>query len=68
MFEPDPEDWPERDPSEQPAEAVANDADDLSASLPGDETLPLEANEADVIDQRTESGIEDEDEDEPDAE
>lgn len=68
VFEPDPEDWPERDPSEQPAEAVANDADDLSASLPSDETLPLEANEADVIDQRTESGIEDEDEDEPDAE
>lgn len=66
VFEPDPEDWPEPDPSEQSAEAVANDADDLSASLPSDETRPLEANEADVIDQRTESGIDDEDE--PDVE
>ncbi|MCA1780773.1 MAG: hypothetical protein ABR500_08065 [Dermatophilaceae bacterium] len=62
VFEPDPEDWPQPDPGERRVEAVENEADDLSSTLPGDETLPPEANEADVIDQRTDSGIEDEDE------
>jgi hypothetical protein len=64
VFEPDPEDWPEQDPSERPAEAVANEADDLSAALARDDLMPLEANEADVLEQRLDSGIEDEDEDE----
>lgn len=68
MFEPDPEEWPEQDPVDLPAEAVVNEADDLSAGLATEEALPLEANEADVIDQRLDSGIEDEEEDGPDAE
>lgn len=67
-FEPDPEDWPDPDPSEQPVEAIENEADDLSAALPADESLPPEANEADVLDQRTETGLDDEAEDELEAE
>lgn len=66
--EPDPEDWPEPDPSDQPLEAIENEADDLSAALPPDESLPADADEADVLDQRAESGIEDEEEDELDPE
>lgn len=57
----EPDEWPPTDPSTLSPEALVNDPDDIMATVPEDESeLPLEANVADVIDQRTEAGIEDE--------
>ena len=56
-FEPEPEDWPAPDPRTLSPEAVENEPDDVVAALPDDAPLPDEANEADVIEQRTDSGL-----------
>ena len=55
-FEPEPEDWPAPDPDTLSREAVENDPDDLVTALPDDSPLPVEADEADVIEQRTDAG------------
>lgn len=55
-FEPDPEDWLRLDPDSLSPEAVANDPDDVVTALPDDAPLPDDADPADVIDQRTEAG------------
>lgn len=56
-FEPEPEDWPAPDPQTLSPEAVENEPDDVVAALPDDAPLPGDADEADVIDQRTEAGF-----------
>jgi hypothetical protein len=55
-FEPEPEDWPAPDPQTLPQEAVENEPDDVVAAVPVDDPLPADADEADVIEQRTEAG------------
>jgi hypothetical protein len=57
----EPEDWPAPDPRSLSPEAVHNDPDDVVAALADEPPLPLEATEADVLDQRTESGFDVED-------
>lgn len=59
-FEPDPDEWLTDDPESLSPEAVANAPDDIVAALPGDPPLPLDANEADVLDQRTDGELGDE--------
>lgn len=59
----EPEEWDSPDPGRMSPEAVENEPDDIVEAASGDDVeMPLEANEADVIEQRTESGLEDEDE------
>ncbi|MGA8045021.1 MAG: hypothetical protein WCA30_02025 [Dermatophilaceae bacterium] len=56
-FEPEREDWPAPDPQTLSPEAVENEPDDVVAGLPDDAPLPADADEADVLDQRTEAGL-----------
>lgn len=62
-FEPEPEDWPAPDPGSLSREAVENDPDDVVTALPGDAPLPVDADEADVIEQRTDAGLDVDDDD-----
>lgn len=59
--EPDPDDWPTEDPESLSPEAVVNSPDDIAAALPEDAPLPTDVDEADALDQRVETGLEDED-------
>ena len=59
--EPDPDDWPSEDPGSLSPEAVVNSPDDIAAALPEDAPLPTDVDEADALDQRVETGLEDED-------
>lgn len=59
------EEWEAAGPSSPSPEAVRNEPDDIAAAVVGDDaTMPPDANEADVLEQRTETGLEDEDGDE----
>ncbi|KAB7743809.1 hypothetical protein GA707_09950 [Nostocoides sp. F2B08] len=62
-FEPEPEDWPAPDPDSLSREAVENEPDDVVTTLPDDAPLPVDADEADVIEQRTDAGVDVGDED-----
>ena len=62
-FEPEPEDWPAPDPGSLSREAVENDPDDVVPALPDDAPLPVDADEADVIEQRTDAGLDVDDDD-----
>lgn len=61
-IESEPQEWPAPDPVTLSPEAVENEPDDVLAALPDDAPLPPEADEADVLDQRTETGVDVEDE------
>lgn len=60
-FVPDPEDWPAPRPAEPSPEAVTNEPDDLAASLPVPAAIPPDADEADVLDQRLDVALDEED-------
>lgn len=61
----EPEEWADPDPGSLSPEAVENEPDDIAAAVVGgDAGMPQEAAEADVLDQRAESGLEDDGEDE----
>ena len=61
----EPEEWADPDPSSLSPEAVENEPDDIAAAVVGGDTeMPADAAEADVLDQRAESGVEDGGEDE----
>ena len=62
-FEPEPEDWPAPDPGSLSREAVENDPDDVVTALPDDAPLPVDADEADVIELRTDAGLDVDDDD-----
>ena len=62
-FEPEPEDWPAPDPGNLSREAVENEPDDVVSASPDDAPLPDEADEADVIEQRTDAGLDTGDDD-----
>ena len=55
-YEPDPDDWLELDPESLSPEAVTNDPDDVLTALPRETPLPDDADAAEVVDQRTEAG------------
>lgn len=56
----EPQEWVS-DPSTRSAEAVENEPDDILAAMVGEDMdMPLEASEADVLDQRADSGLADE--------
>lgn len=61
-FVSDPEDWPASDSGRQSPDALNNEADDLASTLPDSTTMPPEADEADVIEQRRDAGPDEEDE------
>lgn len=61
-FVPDPEDWPTADHSGRSPEATENEADDLASSLPAGTGIQIEADEADVADQRQVLDLDEDDE------
>jgi len=63
-FAPEPEDWQDPVPTELSPEALANEPDEVAAALPP--VLPLEADEADALDQQREALVADDDDDDED--
>ncbi len=60
-FVPEPEDWQEPDVTGRSPEALRNEADDLASALPPAVSVPVEADEADVLEQLREADLDEDD-------